>query len=488
MNIPKFSPPSPDVQFLASEGNIYEYSNLYGFAESFFEEVKEFTFSEKQPLLIISESSDKFVFLIAAAFLLRIPILVIHPESADKEILRIIKQVDPPILFTDQKKRIGDLISIPQIDIQLSRLKKQATWNNTLFSFDTPEEVAGLFLTSGSTELPKIVPVKRRQVYFAAEASSHNFKPGLNRYWLLCLPLNHVGGISIIYRSILYNSAIFRAGQFNVDEVRTFLSENKLFEVASLVPTMLIRILEDPLFQIHKSFKAILLGGGPITSDLLNRAAIRGIPLVSSYGMTETCAQIAANPMLRPSGIYTPKTSSGRIFKPNEIEIRDESGKCLPPIEEGQIWLKGPQVFDGYLNPKLNKNVFDKKGWFNTGDFGHLNRNGLLFIKSRRTDLIITGGENVNPVMVEEELNKLTGVKESAVIGVPDSKWGQKVVAFIVLANIEIQQEKIKQELKKRLRSFQIPKELIEVNQLPKTALGKIRRTQLIQIYDKQKD
>lgn len=488
LNIPEFTPPSSDLQFLASDGHIYDYSNLYYFAEQLHKEIENYSFSKEKPLLIVADSSNELIFLIAAAFLLNVPIMIIHPDSGDEDILNILKKTAPPLLFTTQEERMANLTQIPQLSIHNNLMEQEAGWNDELFSFENPESVAGLFLTSGSTAQPKVVPIKRRQVYFAAESSARNFKTDKNRYWLLCLPLNHIGGISIIYRSLLYNSAIFRVDRFNVDEVRTFLSENKLFEVASFVPTMLNRLLEDPLFQTHSSFKAILLGGGPVTTDFLTMAATRGMPLVASYGMTETCAQIAANSMLMPSGIYTPKSSSGKIFNPNEIEIRDESGKVLPAIEEGQIWLKGPQVFDGYLDQNLNKKVFDKKGWFNTGDYGHLNRNGLLFVKNRRTDLIVTGGENVNPFRVEEELNKLSGVKESAVFGVPDPKWGQKVVAVIVNTKEEFRPDYIKAELKKTLRNFQIPKEFIEAGQLPKTPLGKIKRAELMKIYGKKEN
>ena len=273
---------------------------------------------------------------------------------------------------------------------------------------------------------------------FAAEASAVNFKPDHNRYWLLCLPLNHIGGISIILRTILYGSAIFRMDRFDEHQIRVFLSENRLFQIASLVPTMLMRLLDDNVFQLHLDFKALLLGGGPITQELIERSLERGIPIVSSYGMTETCAQIAANPMLQARGFYTPKKSVGTVFKPNEIQIRDpESGVAVPPNESGEIWLKGPQVIDEYANPELTARSFDDDGWFKTGDIGHANRKGQLFLKNRRSDRIITGGENVDPLEIESALTHINGITEAAVTGIPDAEWGQKVVALVVLSDIK---------------------------------------------------
>ncbi len=482
--VPEFHLPPEDFYFLASENHIYDYASLYSFTNRLHDELKDYTFSVNKPLLIISDSSDELAFLIAGAFLLKIPFFILHPDSSDLDIRQALESVDPPIYYSDQPKRFSRMIGKPHLAITQDWLSDEAPANPTLFSLDKPELVTGLFLTSGSTSTPKIVPIKRRQIFYAAHSSAQNFKPQKNHYWLLCLPLNHIGGISVILRSILYHSAIFRMNRFELDGVRTFLSENRLFEVASLVPTMLSRILEDPVFQIHSGFKAILLGGGPISPVLINNAVMRGVPIVSSYGMTETCAQIAANAMLNPSGTYPPKASVGTVFPPNQIQIRDDDGKPLPPIEKGRIWLKGPQVFDGYLNKKLNKDMFDSDGWFNTGDYGHLNRNRHLFIENRRSDLIITGGENVNPLHVELVLNRYDEISESAVIGIPDPNWGQRVVAYIVLNNQFFNTKKLRTELKQQLRGFQIPKEFIEVEELPKTPLGKIKRNELIRIYE----
>jgi o-succinylbenzoate---CoA ligase len=485
-DVPVFQLPPEESHFLASESHLYDYANLYAFSNRLNDELMPYRFTEKKPFLIISQSSDELVFLIAGLFLLKIPFLIIHPGSDDTEIKQVLEYIDPVCFYTDEYERFSHVIQAPRITLAKKWLIDEQSADASLFSLSNPEEIAGLFLTSGTTHTPKIVPIKRRQIFFAAHSSAENFKPEVNRYWLLCLPLNHIGGISIILRSILYNSAVFRMDHFNVEDVRTFLSENKLFEVASLVPTMLIRVLEDPLFQVHSGFKAILLGGGPISLDLINKSVTRGIPVVSSYGMTESCAQIAANAMLNPSGTYPPKASAGTVFPPNQIQIRDENGKIQPPLEQGQIWLKGPQIFDGYLVNELNKDVFDEEGWFNTGDFGHLNRNNQLFIENRRSDLIITGGENVNPLKVETALNELPHVVESAVIGIPDPKWGQRIVAFIIPGDHSFKEDQIRNDLQKKLQGFQIPKEFIEVSELPKSSIGKIKKVDLIRLYEQK--
>ncbi len=480
---PAFSIPEKELTFLTSEEKSFTYENLFGFTSWLAKKSEGIHFSAQKPLLICGPSSDEIIFLVSACFLLKIPFLSLHEEFSDSDAKNIKSQIDPPLIFTDKPDRFKTVFEANRLKIDKDHLALQDEFDESVFSLTDPDDIAGLFLTSGSTGTPKIIPIKRRQVLFATEASSNNFKPGKNRYWLLCLPLNHVGGVSIILRSILYNSAIYRLDSFETETISHLLSTNRDFEVASMVPTMLINLMDDTHFHTHSKFKALLLGGGPISPELIEWAVTRGVPIVTSYGMTETFAQIAANPILSPSGMYSPKNSVGRLFSPNEIEIRDDSNSPLPLRESGQIWLKGPQVFDGYLTEQLNRDVFDDEGWFNTGDFGYMNFRKQLYIETRRMDLIITGGENVNPTDVEQAIETFPGVIRSAVIGVHDKKWGQRVVAFYTTEEEQIDVQKLKSYLKDKLLSFQVPKEFIHKNELPATSLGKIKKRELLRSY-----
>ncbi len=481
--IPSFNLPPASNTFLTTQSGTFSYNDLFSFTAQLDEKLKGVELDEDHPLLIFAENRPEIVFLIAACFLKQIPILPVNPEISPAELANLFHVITPGayVSVTGNKELLPKSLKKLQLpDIQLINF---ATKTEQIFSFDAPDSAAGYFLTSGSTGMPKVLPIKRRQVFFAASSSSENFKPGKNKYWLLCLPLNHVGGINVIYRSLLYHSAIYLVSRFDVEEIRGLLHENKSFEAASMVPTMLTKLLDHTFFRVQFQFKALLLGGGPISMNLINTSLTRGLPIVTSYGMTETCAQIAANPMLQPSGAYIPKKSVGSIFSPNEIEIRDENGNSLPFNETGQIWLRGPQVFDGYYANHQNQYSFDSDGWFNTGDYGHLNRKKHLFIENRRTDIIITGGENVNPVEIEEVINEIIGVKEAAVIGVPDEKWGQMVVAFVVLSDPDVGRNDIKKFLKSRLVSYKVPKQIISVPELPKTSTHKVIKPELLTWY-----
>ncbi len=481
--VPQFDLPSGELIFLSSGNQSYSYNHLFSFADWLSREVSPLQKKASDPLLIFAENSVEVVLLIAACFLKQIPVLPIHPDTPDTELKDIVERVRPFAFFSGKKKEVDLPSEIPSVSFRSDQISPEGlTKQLSLFS-DNEEKVAGYFLTSGTTGHPKVVPVKRRQVLFAAASSAENFKPSPNKYWLLCLPLNHVGGINVIYRSLLYRSAVYLATSFDVKNIRELLNENSQFEAASMVPTMLDRLMEHSFFRVQRQFKGLLIGGGPISMDLINRSITRGLPIVTSYGMTETCAQIAANPMLMPSGMYIPKKSVGTVFKPNKIQIRDDYGNALPFNESGKIWLSGPQIFDGYLDPGQTKQSFDSSGWFNTGDYGHLNRKGQLFIESRRTDLIITGGENVNPTEIEEAINRLDSVHEAAVVGVPDQTWGQQVTAFVVPEEAGFDSEKVLNQLKESLLYYKVPRKIIVVDKLPKTSTNKIKRSELIRKY-----
>lgn len=471
---------------------MHTYGDLEQFQRFFLQFLFDFEHDFDKPVGFLAPSTDTLVFAIAACWRLGIPFVSFDTKATPEELDAQISEVDPGLIFTDQefqsKLDYPDQIDIKQLDLPRA-LKIDVELGFGARNYDPstdPENIFGYFFTSGTSGQPKIVPLKRRQIHFAAEASARNFKPRSNHFWLLCLPLNHIGGISIILRSLLYGSAIFRMKSFHPKMITTFLKENQLFQAASLVPTMLKRLIERPGFFIHNNFKAILLGGGPIDTELVEECTNKGIPLVPSYGMTETCAQIAANPILKPSGTYGPMKSVGKLFSPNSIQIRDEKGEPMGVNNSGEIWLKGPQIFDGYLNQD-NSDYFDSDGWFKTGDFGHLNANNQLFIESRRSDLIITGGENVSPFEVESELKKINTIAEAAVIGLPDKEWGQKVVAVVVAKTEQsINTEKIQEELKKRITAHKVPKEIIQADSLPKTRTGKIIRDELEKMFEKQ--
>jgi len=233
-------------------------------------------------------------------------------------------------------------------------------------------------------------------------------------------------------------------------------------------------------FEVHTNFKGILLGGGPIDSSLVSEATGRGIPVINSYGMTETCAQITSH-RIGPETAAAKRDSVGKVFTPNQIQIRSENGEVLESDQTGLIWLKGPQVFDGYIEASLNEHHFDPDGWFNTGDYGYMDRKGYVYISMRRTDQIVSGGKNINPHEIEQLLLEWSQIKEVAVVGIPDTEWGEQAIAVVIPADSDHfpTYEALKRYLESRVESYKIPKSIAVRDQLPKTPVGKIKRIEL---------
>lgn len=307
-----------------------------------------------------------------------------------------------------------------------------------------PETVYAILSTSGTSGVPKRVPLKRRQMIAATSAAS-SLKPTPGGAWLLSLPLSHIGGISVVLRSLLFGSCV-RIGEAGL------IATDPRVESASLVSTQIHRLLENPDFRCHPRLKAVLLGGGRIPETLLKACRERNIPVLPSFGMTETNARIVGVNL--SDWRHAPLHSCGRVLSPNEARIAN-----------GTLHLRGPQLAD-------------PDRWFDTGDFARMDAEGWITIETRRTDRIVTGGVNVDPEGVEEALRAIPGIREAGVVGLSDEEWGQVVVA-VVVGEDGLPDDAIIRQLKAVLPAHHVPKRIIRTDSLPKTDSGKLRRAEL---------
>jgi O-succinylbenzoic acid--CoA ligase len=309
----------------------------------------------------------------------------------------------------------------------------------------SPDALHSVIHTSGTTGRPKAVELTYANHYASAMASAENLGSEPTDRWLSPLPLFHVGGLAVLLRSAIYATTAVLHDGFDVDAARESLASGEA-TLASLVPTMLARLQAAGL-ERAPALRALLLGGGPIPGDLRDWAAGIGLPVVPVYGMTETASQVVA-------GI---------------------PGRPLPGVEvsvtaEGEILVRGPMVSRGALAAD---------GWLHTGDSGRLDQDGLLHVTGRAKDLIVTGGENVAPVEVEEVLVAHPAVADAAVLGLPDPEWGEAVTAFVVLSGPATAEELI-DHCRARLAAFKVPKRLEQVAGLPRNAAGKLLRSEIV--------
>ena len=334
------------------------------------------------------------------------------------------------------------------------------------------ENIQGIFYTSGTTGKPKAVPLTYHNHFQSAIASALNLGISADDNWLLCMPLFHVGGLAIAWRSVINGTAITLLPKFDEQEVLEAIATEKA-TLISLVPTMLSRLLQHPQAQNLQNLRGILLGGAPASSELIERCLQLNLPIMPTYGMTETASQITT---LAADEVKLKQGSSGLPLFGNQIRIvaEDHPDLELPAGAIGQIMVCGASVMSGYLhNPESNSFQDD---WFYTGDLGYCDRDGYLYVVSRRSDLIISGGENIYPSEIESILLEHPAILEACVVGISDREWGESVAAVIV-TEVEISLAEVRTFCEqKSLSRYKLPKSIHLRESLPKTASGKLLR------------
>lgn len=292
--------------------------------------------------------------------------------------------------------------------------------------------------TSGTTGAPKGAVLTHDAVRASAAATTARLgvDPARHR-WLACLPLSHVGGLSVVTRSLVTGTPCTVLAGFDADEV-----------AASSGPDVFVSLVSTALRRVGaERFHTVVLGGSAPPS---------GLPpnVVTTYGMTETGSGV----------VYDGVPLDG-------VDVRVDG-------DSAEIHLRCPMLLRAYRDGTV---PIDAEGWFATGDCGHIDAGGRLHVEGRSGDLIITGGENVWPAPVEAALLSHPGVAEAAVAGRPDAEWGQRVVAWVVPAEAGDPPSlaELRALVAESVAPFAAPKELVLVGSLPKTAIGKVRRDRL---------
>jgi O-succinylbenzoic acid--CoA ligase len=341
-------------------------------------------------------------------------------------------------------------------------------------------DICTVMYTSGTTGNPKGVLHTYGNHWWSAVGSALNLGYTESDRWLCSVPLFHISGYSILMKSVIYGMPIILHESFDADRAITDI-KNKQVTIMSVVGTMLFRMveaLEDSKLPNH--FRCALLGGGPAPLPLLEACKAKEVPVFQSYGMTETASQIVT---LAPEYSITKLGSAGKPLFPSQIEIILEDGRIATPMEAGEIVVKGPNVTLGYLyRPDATQGNFID-GWFHTGDIGYLDEEGFLYVLDRRSDLIISGGENIYPAEVESVLLAHPDVADAGVTGFDDETWGQVPAAFIVRQkNKHVTEEELKQFCLENLAKYKVPKSFYFTEKLPRNASKKLIRRKLSEL------
>ncbi|WP_141580555.1 class I adenylate-forming enzyme family protein [Actinomadura sp. WMMA1423] len=351
-----------------------------------------------------------------------------------------------------------------------------------------PAEVAWLMFTSGTTGRPKGVRLTHRSLLagLAVTVSGRPVLPG--DVFCTPFPLCHVAGYQVMMHHLFRRHAVVLRRFDPAALVET--ARRHGVTTLSLAPTMLEDLLahlegdQAALEALRATLRVIVYGSAPMPVPLLRRAGeVLGCDLNQGYGMTELSgnatflspadhrAAVAARPELA--------ASAGRPGDGAEIAVIGEDGTPLPPGEQGEVVVRGPQVADGYWDdPEATAEAF-ADGWFRTGDAGRIDEDGHLYLADRLKDVIITGGENVSSREVEDVLRTVPGVREVAVVGLPDPRWGQTVCAVVVPDAVPPDGAELIAACRARLAGFKTPRRIEFAAALPRTGTGKVRKSAL---------
>jgi O-succinylbenzoic acid--CoA ligase len=343
------------------------------------------------------------------------------------------------------------------------------------------DAVHSIVYTSGTTGKPKGAMLTYGNHWWNATASALNLGVMSDDVWLAVLPLFHVGGMAILLRTVIYGNTAVIHQTFDPAAVNRDIDAEKV-SVISVVSAMLQRLIEDRGDVAYpQSLRCMLLGGGPAPQPLLEACASRAIPVVQTYGMTETASQFAT---LTPTDALRKLGSAGKPLIVNQLRI-ERDGQIVAVGEVGEIVLRGPTVTIGYVNRPDATAAAIRDGWLHTGDLGYVDNEGYLYVVSRRDDLIISGGENVYPAEIEAVLMSHPAVAEAGVTGLPDDRWGQVPVAAIRLRDgQQVPTDDLRTHCAARLAKFKIPAEFRFVEALPRNATGKLLRIKLAELWD----
>ena len=346
--------------------------------------------------------------------------------------------------------------------------------------------------TSGTTGRPKGAVLSLGNLFYSAMASAYRIGVLPDDRWLSVLPLFHIGGISIIVRSILYGTSVDLLERFDAETVNQCLRDRPI-SLISLVPTMLLRLLDmldsnDERWNSH--LRLILLGGSAASPELIQRAQRHDLPIALTYGLSEASSQVST---ALPATVQEKPGSVGKPLYMTEVRIVDDTGRVMEAETVGEVIVRGKTVMLGYdslTDDTATVANADETDWLHTGDVGRLDSDGDLWIFQRRSDLIVSGGENVYPAEVEAVVRSHPGIADCAVIGIDDPQWGQRVAAVVVTHDnttadpaMRMTDTALMDYCRDHLAGYKIPRVFRYADALPLNATGKVDRTALRHLF-----
>ena len=447
--------------------NNYTYQDIYSAVVNVATRLQ--TLSDTR-IAIVSDNSVTMAVYLLAAMLVRKEVLLLNVHLTAGEIENQLCQLHITTVLHSAKRcgQVPKSVTSMEFESMESMLHNE---EKDIFDWIVNDnDIAAIMNTSATTGQFKSVPLRWGQIKAHVQASQEVLGRSEQDNWLMVLPLFHVSGLSILMRSLYNGTAMTIMESYDEEQVLQYIHDGRI-NMMSLVPTILKNL--EPRIT-HHQLRVILLGGEFIPRPLVDACVAKQLPIYKTYGMTETFSQSVTMPVL------------------SNLNKLDSVGKPLPRMTVhivnrdvdgvGEIHLNGPMVMSGYINREPTH------GDFNTDDMGYVDEDGFLYILNRRTDLIISGGENIYPKEIEDTVYAMQGVKECAVIPVADTKWGQVPALFVAFDDIDALGTDLKMIVRdyisSKLAKYKVPKYITIMDALPRNGTGKIMRKSLASHLD----
>jgi len=416
----------------------------------------------RQVVAVQLSSSGQIAQLLYAALHLGITLLPLDPQLMVRHRDRLLAAVGCQTLICEQPPSTAAVHGISSTALFCGRAGRDA------LPLDRPHPLEGdqvqlIIATSGTTGEPKGVLLSAANLAASVAASEQRLGLREGDRWLACLPLFHIGGLSILLRCLAAGARVLLQEGFDAVRVWRQIAAGAVTHL-SLVPAMLEQLLlQSAGVPPPATLRVVLVGGGPLFGALAQRAHTAGWPLCVSYGMSETASQFATDCSAQ-AGLMP-----GRVGLPL-------AGYEVAIGEAGRIRVRGPAVMQGYANTGGVTGQGLEQGWFETGDLGSLDEQGRLTVIGRADDLLVSGGKNIHPAEVEERLLQCPGVRAVGVTGRPDPVWGVTLVALFMG---DVTAGELDQWARQHLPGHLRPREFLPVRQLPLNRMGKLARPAL---------
>lgn len=359
------------------------------------------------------------------------------------EVNGLVKELRPRLVLADDRWLSELRNGVGLINVDLGQPSSLSAPSERFWSL---EEVRAILFTSGTTGRPRAIEITTAQLVFSAFGSAIRLGHDLHDRWLACLPLHHIGGLSILTRCAMMGTCVVIHEQFDAEQVASELDTGDV-TLVSMVPTMLDRVLDArPATPFPSSLRAILVGGAPLPSRTLERCREIGAPLAVTWGMTEAASQVST----RLSGDLTADDNSGVPLPFARVESID-----------GRLVVRGPVIREGVTT---------------TRDLGMVDETGRVHVHDRIDDVIISGGEKIPPSEIEQLMGKHPDVDEVAVVCRPDEQWGERPVAFLVARRGPVETAELTAWCRTRIAAFKVPDEFVWCESLPRGETGKLLR------------